>query len=497
MMFDWDELDTPRHSSTDKADEVEADEVEISPRKVEVPEPMAEPVSVSDALDARRPLLAECTSSVPEPMVEPISEYGPKSDMKTNGWPLTAEVKEHKSDRQDEVCANPESEVCAESEVQASAELEFQCGTQSKIQSELSEETTPQEKQTEVSENSPKNRIEHDIPTAQQHGKCLPEGNVSSTTRDEELHAKQGFLRWAVHQCLEFLTWAMILVRSLQVPATSAPQSVLPDEALSSTLVYQFFLCIFYRFALIFHDYDVVDLQKLPKAGNGGLIVVMYSTHGADMLALGSTICARTGRAPRGFLHRRAYQLLPILKHLGFVSGSRDVAVDLLRKGFLTMTAPGGVGEALRGHEHAYSLHTCWDERLGYAYAAKEAGVKVYPCFTQNAEEMHFVPAFWLAHRLRLGWLYDLVCCIPMLGAVAKWIVAVFWLSASWVFALPIPVKVTTFCGEPIDTDGLSVDEIAQATKAEMLRLIKHHQPHGHAYVPGLLPRLCATKKSN
>merc|ERR1712046_339274 len=114
--------------------------------------------------------------------------------------------------------------------------------------------------------------------------------------------------------------------------------------------------------------------------GTGCLLVSMHSTHNIDILTAVTMVSDKTGRAPRGLIHRRVYQMNPWVKHLGMVPGDRATAVKFLSDGYIAACLPGGGEEAMQGHESAYILGERWKDRRGYAHVAKEAGVRIYPC---------------------------------------------------------------------------------------------------------------------
>jgi hypothetical protein len=193
-------------------------------------------------------------------------------------------------------------------------------------------------------------------------------------------------------------------------------------------------------------------------------------------------------------MHRRVYQFNPWLKHVGMVPGNRSTAVSFLQQGFLAACLPGGGEEAMVGHENAYLLGKRWEDRRGYAHVAKEATVKIYPLFTQNVEEMRFNPFFWAGNLLHVGQAYDALVTVPSVGVIVKQFALVIWFLLSWL-AVPVPVKLTTFIGEPIETQDLSADEIAVATHTALQKLIDEKQPHGHSYRHGLQDRFSQCSK--
>ena len=257
----------------------------------------------------------------------------------------------------------------------------------------------------------------------------------------------------------------------------------LPDEAIGSSLLYRLIDLLFYKILGPFYALEVVGLEKLPPKGTGGLLVSMHTTHCKDIYTFGSMFFAKTGRAIRAMMHRGVYNCLPVTKRVGMLPGGRAVGAELCRKGFMVGCFPGGAREALTGHENAYALQ--WGKRQGFAHVAKDGGVKVYPFFARNGEEMRFNPLFWLLNVLRMGKVRDAVVkAVPIMDTVFAWL----WIPLCEL-GIPIPVKVTYIFGDPVETDGKSAEEIALATKEALQKLIDDNQPQGHAYLPGLKAR--------
>jgi len=297
-----------------------------------------------------------------------------------------------------------------------------------------------------------------------------------------------------VQQFMALLAWVVFKIPGAKAPTKCPDQGFLPDDELKSGFLYSLISFLFYRVAQLFHGYEAIGLEKLPPKSEGCLLVSMHTTHNADIFTQGMMVCDRTGRAPRGLIHRRVFQFNPWVKYLGMVPGDRSTAVRLLQNGFIAACLPGGGEEAMAGHESAYTLGVRWGDRRGYAHVAKEAGVRIYPCFTQNCEEMRFNPAFWLGNRLHVGKAIDNLEQVPVLGRVVKNIALAMWFCLSFI-SLPVPVKLTTFIGDPIQTDGMSVDEIADATRSALQKLMDEKQPHGHAYLPGLKSHFSTREK--
>mmetsp|Transcript_89432 Transcript_89432/g.163868 ORF Transcript_89432/g.163868 Transcript_89432/m.163868 type:complete len:464 (+) Transcript_89432:70-1461(+) len=462
-MFDWEDLDEDEPAGgTSLPDKKQVDE--DVPAKLEIPEPMAEPMAVADIQNSSLQPVPErqadhCEPPAAEPMVEPVSECTAKTET--------------------------QSKACVEQD-RATASGDFRQLPPAAL-TELYSQFAEKKQQTAVPQQvSDQAAISQQVIYREEAAYSVEE--LASEPRDE--NAKQ---HPPERRDTEAVDASEGLLRRLS-HKLGGPIFQLVTKCIG--LIYQFVTLLFYQWALFFHAYDVIDLHKLPPDA-GGLIVVIHSSHNADILTLVSMIYTKTGRAPSMLLYGRLSQFLPFLKILGFAFSSAEVAVEVLRKGSLTVIAPGGVAEALRGHENAYSLHPNWEACTSYARMAKEAGVKIYPCFTQNADEMRFNPFFWLANKFWLGKIYDVLSNVPVLGLVAKFKAMQLWFPTCWTAGLPVPVKLTTYFGEPVETDGLSEEQIAKATKAAMASLVNQYQPHGHAYLPGLRSRLAVPAKKS
>ncbi len=150
------------------------------------------------------------------------------------------------------------------------------------------------------------------------------------------------------------------------------------------------------------------------------------------------------------------------------------------------------------GHESAYLLHSRWGDRRGYVVIAREAAkiskkpIYIVPFFCKNVEEMRFNPFFFVFNRLGLSRFYmnKLVGLPGKAGRIFKHIGLYVWYHVAFL-SVPVPVKITFIIGKPIlpKWDEESNDDIAEKCRDRLQKLIQKHQPHGHAYLPGLNER--------
>merc|ERR1719203_1810879 len=190
----------------------------------------------------------------------------------------------------------------------------------------------------------------------------------------------------------------------------------------------------------------------------------------------------KTGRVPRGLLHRIGFMLHPYSKYLGFVPGQRHTAKHLLQEGFLTCVLPGGGEEAMTGHENAYELHPRWKDRRGFAHVAQQGDADIVPVFLRNVEEMRFNILFYLCNRFGVSHRHQHLVDLRIPGV--SWFLKQVGMFLCVIIAytgIPVPVKVTMYIGAPIRVaKDDSVDEVAEKSRLALQALIMEKQPHGH-----------------
>ncbi len=118
----------------------------------------------------------------------------------------------------------------------------------------------------------------------------------------------------------------------------------LQDDVISQHWIFrllQYITCLYSR---IVYNFSVSGWHKLPKDGPA-LLVSTHTTHSTDILICCLTAHKLSGRVVRGLLHRLLVTFMPWLRYLGLVSGHRDSAIQLLRKGHWVAVVPGGAEE--------------------------------------------------------------------------------------------------------------------------------------------------------
>ncbi len=142
--------------------------------------------------------------------------------------------------------------------------------------------------------------------------------------------------------------------------------------------------------ALLRHvDPRIVHPERLPAQG-AALLVGNHSMYGIDSFALYPQIWKAVRRLPRG-LGERSFWKVPVVNrfvtHCGGVPGTRDVAVELLRKGELALVYPGGALESFKGERGKYRLR--WEGRHGFIHVAARAGAPIVPVMAAGIDDAY------------------------------------------------------------------------------------------------------------
>lgn len=137
-----------------------------------------------------------------------------------------------------------------------------------------------------------------------------------------------------------------------------------------------------------YHRHEVVGLEHVPRDG-GALIVCNHSFATYDGWLLGIPILDELGRMPHAIgdhLMMRSRVLGPFFRELGFIEGSRDAAVALLRSGELLGVVPGGMREALRSSKDKYRID--WTRRTGFVRASMMSGAPILLAACPRADDI-------------------------------------------------------------------------------------------------------------
>ncbi|XP_077789137.1 DGAT1/2-independent enzyme synthesizing storage lipids-like isoform X1 [Podarcis muralis] len=195
--------------------------------------------------------------------------------------------------------------------------------------------------------------------------------------------------------------------------------------------------CCFDIYGKIWHGYEVIGLEHLPKGP--GIVIFHHSIWLCGYCFFVCKAYEEKGRLCHSVIDHFLYKL-PGPKMFCDVLFLRDFkkseCVEILKKGHLLGVAPGGGREA--NFSNDYSL--IWGNHTGFARLALEAKVPIIPIFTQNDSE-----AFRTFGKIRLTrWVYEKTrCLLPVYGG--------------------FPVKLRTYIGEPIPYDpNITATELAE-----------------------------------
>jgi 1-acyl-sn-glycerol-3-phosphate acyltransferase len=227
------------------------------------------------------------------------------------------------------------------------------------------------------------------------------------------------------------------------------------------------------RFARTYHQYEVHGASHIPAEGPA-LIVTYHGPLPLDALYFSLQHYLETGRMIRGLADRKMYDA-PLLHTfftlVGSIPGAQEGALELLRAGHLVGVFPGGVREAIRGSTKNYQL--VWNQRVGFARLALEAGVDIIPTFTENIDEVYRMAFAGNAMMRELHERTRLPTAFPI-----------------GVGLLPFPVKLRSWVAPPIKADpGTTPEVLAERTRQAMEQLIHDHQRPGQTVTGAILER--------
>mmetsp|Transcript_46077 Transcript_46077/g.108711 ORF Transcript_46077/g.108711 Transcript_46077/m.108711 type:complete len:342 (+) Transcript_46077:216-1241(+) len=264
----------------------------------------------------------------------------------------------------------------------------------------------------------------------------------------------------------------------------------LSDEEISAHPIYRTVQKVTCGAAYAMHGFSVEGWHRLPRS-KGCLLVGIHTTHSGDILPCMLHAQAVSGQVVRGLLHRLLVLACPIIRYIGAVPGYRDTAYELLKSGNWVAVIPGGAEEimahATANGKDAYTLS--WEsasgnQRAGFAKVAQSlgSGFEIYPCFSENGEEMRFNPMIVLWAYLGL----DVLCgrvirMTPPLLCAFLIQMAVIITFAVTNFSIPLPVKVTQHIGEAVTVRvGESPEELALRVHDALQALIDAKQGRRH-----------------
>ncbi|KAL5276766.1 TMEM68.2 family protein [Megaselia abdita] len=220
--------------------------------------------------------------------------------------------------------------------------------------------------------------------------------------------------------------------------------------------------------ARLYHGYEVVGMENLPKTGPA--LIIFY--HGAipiDMYYFCARVILQKDRliytvADRFLFKVPGWSLIADAFHVS--PGTVSSCANTLRDGNLLAISPGGVYEAQFG-DHYYEL--LWRNRTGFAKVAIESKATIIPFFTENIREgfrqINFFRSFFLKiyNKVRFP-------ILPIYGG--------------------FPVKYTSYLGKPIPFDpSLTPEQLQEKVALSLEELINKHQRIPGSISLGLLDR--------
>jgi hypothetical protein len=225
-----------------------------------------------------------------------------------------------------------------------------------------------------------------------------------------------------------------------------------------------------WRAMRVYHRYEVRGFEHLEVPGTA--LLVGYHGQGLafDQCMLSVTIFERLGYLPSGVINRvvDAPGLRRVADGLGFVTGDGPAIAAAVARGEHVMVQPGGTREACRSLAQRYRVE--WGERAGYVRLALRHRMRIIPIAGAGVDGGYVGLNDGTALNARLG----LPRHVPLWLAVGLGV---------WPFALPLPVKMTTVIGPPIDPRAAGVvDERDREGVARLHRQVA-------AAVQGLLDR--------
>nr|WP_275976849.1 lysophospholipid acyltransferase family protein [Polyangium aurulentum] len=189
-----------------------------------------------------------------------------------------------------------------------------------------------------------------------------------------------------------------------------------------------------------YHRYEVSGIEHLERPGSA--LIVGY--HGRpiahDLCMLTVTLHERLGYLPHAIVHGAA-EKQPLMRWvtegLGFVTGDGEAMARAIARGEHVIVTPGGIREGCRSFLHRYQVD--WGERTGYVRLALRHRLPIVPVAGIGTDDafIGLNDGYALGKRLRAP------ARLPVWFGLG--------LGGLWPLSLPLPVKMRTMVGEPID----------------------------------------------
>jgi hypothetical protein len=194
-----------------------------------------------------------------------------------------------------------------------------------------------------------------------------------------------------------------------------------------------------------YHQHHVYGFEHVPKTGPA-LIAFHHTLCTYDSFLLGVPIWDRLDREFRGLADRLIFKtpaLGRFMSEVGFVEGTRDATIAMLKQGELIGLAPGGMRESLRSSREKYTFD--WSGRLGFVSVAMKAGAPIILAANPRGDDCYDV-----FENPLTPWAYKNFK-LPVPLALGR-----------WGTALPKPVKLWHLLSEPLVSD-VAPDQVTDA----------------------------------
>lgn len=194
------------------------------------------------------------------------------------------------------------------------------------------------------------------------------------------------------------------------------------------------------RFLRRYHRFSVEGIERLLEPG--AKLVVAYHGRGLpmDLAILSLCIFEQRGYLPRAITHEAMYKLRfakAFFNLWGGLPGDGPEIAEAVERGETVFLAPGGTREALRTFRERYTVD--WGKRRGYLKLALKYKMPIVPVASSGVDD-RFI-------GLNDGHAWGRKLKMP--GGAPFWIG--LGLGGVFPFALPLPSKIHTLVGEPID----------------------------------------------
>lgn len=212
-----------------------------------------------------------------------------------------------------------------------------------------------------------------------------------------------------------------------------------------------------------YHRHEVIGVGSIPREG-AAILAANHSFATYDGMFFGVVLEDEVRRRAVSIGDRLMLGLPilgPFLRDLGFVEGTRESVVDVLRRGDLLFLAPGGMREALRSSKEKYRID--WRGRTGFVWASLLSGAPIILAACPRGDDIFEVADLGITRR-----------------AYARFKLPIALVHGIGPTLVPRPVKLRHLVSEPIlpevPPDRVSPEDVAAhhaKVVARMQRLMR------------------------